>query len=51
VAQKYEQYDDSVEARGELYNQLTDRLSKIKLALAAQYGKDSNAYKDAVKYM
>lgn len=51
VAQKYEQYDDSVETRASLYNQLQDRLTKTKLALAAQFGKDSNVYKDAVGYM
>lgn len=50
VAEKYEQYDDSVEARLDLYKQLAERVSKIKLAVAAQYGKDSNEYKDVVKY-
>lgn len=50
VAQKYEAYDDSVEARGSLYNELQDRITKIKLAIAAQFGKDSNEYKDVVKY-
>lgn len=50
VAERYEQYDDSVEARFELYDELKDRITKIKLAIAAQYGKDSNEYKDVVKY-
>lgn len=50
VAQQYEQYDNSVEARGALYADLQDRVTKIKLAIAAQYGKDSNEYKDVVKY-
>ncbi len=50
VAQKYEAYDDSVEARGSLYKDLQDRITKIKLAVAAQFGKDSNEYKDIVKY-
>lgn len=50
VAQKYEQFDNSVETRAGLYVDLQDRITKIKLALAAQYGKDSNEYKDAVKY-
>ena len=45
-----EQYDDSVEARVDLYKQLADRVTRIKLAVAAQYGKDSNEYKDVVKY-
>lgn len=51
VAQKYEEYDDALEARLALYNNLADRLTKIKLALAAQYGKTSNVYIDAVAYM
>jgi len=50
VAEKYEQYDDAVEARLDKYAELKDRVTKIKLAIAAQYGKDSNQYKDAVKY-
>ena len=50
VAQKYEAYDDSVEARATLYNDLQDRITKIKLAVAAQFGKDSNEYKDILKY-
>ena len=50
VAEKYEQYDDSVEARFDLYKELQDRVTRIKLAVAAQYGKDSNEYKDVVKY-
>ncbi len=50
VAQKYEAYDDAIEARAVHYDDLQDRITKIKLALAAQYGKDSNEYKDAVKY-
>ncbi len=51
VAQKYEDYDDALEARLALYNTLAERLTKIKLALSSQYGKDSNVYKDAVAYM
>lgn len=50
VAEKHEQYDDAIEARLDLYKQLAERVSKIKLAVAAQYGKDSNEYKDVVKY-
>ena len=50
VAEKYEQYDDSVEERSDKYAELKDRITKIKLAIAAQYGKDSNQYKDVVKY-
>lgn len=50
VAQKYEAYDDAVEARSGLYDELQDRITKIKLAVASQFGKDSNEYKDVVKY-
>jgi len=50
VAAKQEQYDDAVEARVDLYNQLDKKVSKIKLAIAAQYGKTSNEYIDVVKY-
>ncbi len=51
VAKLNEEYDDAAEARLALYNTLAGRLTKIKLALASQYGKDSNVYKDAVAYM
>ncbi|OGU77825.1 MAG: hypothetical protein A2V93_00435 [Ignavibacteria bacterium RBG_16_34_14] len=50
VAQKLENYDNSVEARGDLYKELGGRITKVKLAVAAQYGKSSNEYKDMVKY-
>jgi hypothetical protein len=29
---------------------MQEKITKIKLAVAAQYGKDSNEYKDVVKY-
>lgn len=50
IAQRREEWDDAVEARLSLYNDLKDRVTKVKLALASQYGKTSNEYKDAVKY-
>lgn len=50
VAQVREQYDDAVENRANLYNELKERITKIKSAIAAQYGKRSNEYKDVVKY-
>ncbi len=50
VSQKYEQYDGSIESRAKLYDELQSRITKVKLALAAQYGKSSNEYKDVVKY-
>jgi hypothetical protein len=50
VAEKLEEYDNSVEARLSLYDELDDRIRKIRLALAAQYGKDSNEYKDSLKF-
>jgi hypothetical protein len=50
VAEKYEQYDDAVEARSDFYKELKESVSKVKLAIAAQFGKNSNEYKDVVKY-
>lgn len=50
VAEKLEEYDNSVEIRLNLYDELDDRVRKVKLALAAQYGKESNEYKDSLKY-
>lgn len=50
IAQRREQYDDAVEARLGLYKDLQDRVTKVKLALASQYGKTSNEYLDSVKY-
>jgi hypothetical protein len=43
-------YDNAIEARGDLYKQLSEKVSKVKLSVAAQYGKDSNEYKDVVKF-
>jgi hypothetical protein len=43
-------YLNSVEARSDLYKELGDRITKVKLAVAAQYGKSSNEYKDVVQY-
>ena len=50
VAQMREQYDDALEHRANLYYDLRERIIKIKFAIAAQYGKKSNEYKDSVKY-
>jgi hypothetical protein len=50
VGSKQELYDNDVETRGSLYDQLQDRIAKIKLALAAQFGKSSNEYKDSLGY-
>jgi hypothetical protein len=50
VAEKLESYDNSVEARLNLYNELDYRVTKLKLALAAQFGKTSNEYKDSLRY-
>lgn len=51
VAQRYEEYDDAAEARLALYATLAERSGRIKLALASQYGKDSDVYKDALEYL
>jgi len=50
VAQRLEEYDNSVEARSAFYVTLADTVQKIKLALAAQFGKTSNEYKDSLRY-
>jgi hypothetical protein len=50
VAAKQETYDDAVEARADLYAQLDKKVSSIKLAIASQFGKTSNEFKDVVKY-
>jgi hypothetical protein len=50
VAEKQETYDNKVESRASLYSDLGERITKIKAALASQYGKQSNEYKDSVKY-
>lgn len=50
VAQRQEEWDNSIEARGALYDELADRVKKVKLALAAQYGRTSNEYKDSLSY-
>jgi len=50
VAQKLEEYDNSVEARKSLYDDLKTRVQKVKLAIAAQFGKTSNEYKDALRF-
>lgn len=50
VLQKREQFSDAVEVRANLYDELKERIKKIKSSIAAQYGKQSNEYKDCIKY-
>lgn len=50
VAQLLDISDNKKEVRFDLYTQLDDRTRRIKGALAAQFGKTSNEYKDALKY-
>jgi len=50
VLSKAEVYDNAVDVRLNLYADLKQRVSKIKSSLASQYGKQSNEYKDSVKY-
>ncbi|MFZ1520476.1 MAG: hypothetical protein WAU11_16990 [Ignavibacteriaceae bacterium] len=50
IAQKREEWDDAVEDRMSLYTDLQSRVTKTKLALASQFGKTSNEYKDSVKF-
>ena len=50
VSEMQETYDNKVETRADLYKNLGERVTKVKAALASQYGKQSNEYKDAVKY-
>jgi hypothetical protein len=50
VAEKFVAYNNAIYERKELYLSLNDVVRKVKLALASQYGKQSNEYKDAVKF-
>lgn len=50
VLSKAEAYDNAVNVRVNLYADLKQRVSKIKSALASQYGKQSNEYKESLKY-
>ena len=50
VNSKQEIYDNAIEARSILYADLNLLVSKIKLALAGQYGRTSNEYKDSLKF-
>lgn len=50
VAEKLNAFDNARYDRSELYIQLKEVVQKIKYALASQYGKNSNDYKDVVKY-
>lgn len=50
IADKLTDWDNAIELRADLYDTLKDRVSKIKSALAGQYGRQSNEYKDSLKY-
>ena len=50
VAQRQAEWDNAVEARIALYDDLADRVRKVRLALAAQFGKTSNEYLDSLNY-
>lgn len=50
IYQRLEQYDNAVELRLSKYVTLADIVTKIKSALAAQFGKSSNEYKDSLSY-
>ncbi len=50
VAEKYVAYSRAVNERKDFYDTLADIVRKVKSALASQYGKQSNEYKDAVKF-
>lgn len=42
--------DNAIEERAKLYVDLQGRIQKIKMALASQFGKQSNEYKDSLQY-
>jgi hypothetical protein len=50
VAAKQEAFENSAEVRRNLYKDLKKKISKVKFSIAAQFGRDSNEYKDVVKY-
>ena len=50
IASKLSDWDNAIETRFDLYAALKDKVSKIKSALAGQYGRQSNEYKDSLKY-
>lgn len=50
VAEKYVAYSRAINERREFYDTLGDIVRKVKSALASQYGKQSNEYKDALKF-
>ncbi len=50
VSSKQEIFDNKTEVRGNLYTELADKVSKVKSAIASQYGKQSSEYKGSVKY-
>lgn len=50
VLSKAEVYDNAVDVRVNLYADLKQRISKIKFTLASQFGKQSNEYKDSLRY-
>jgi len=50
IAAKLSDWDNAIETRFDLYASLKDKVTKIKSALAGQYGRQSNEYKDSLKY-
>lgn len=50
AAEKYFLLEDARTSRREKYNQLKERIQKVKSSLASQFGKNSSEYKDVVKY-
>lgn len=50
AAEKFYSLEDARTSRRELYDQLKDRIQKVKSSLASQFGKNSSEYKDIVKY-
>lgn len=50
IAEKLTDWDNAIETRADLYATLKERISKIKSALAGQYGRQSNEYKDSLRY-
>ena len=50
VSSKQEIFENKTEVRSTLYTELADKVTKVKSALASQYGKQSSEYKGSVKY-
>lgn len=50
IYDKQTDWENAVDDRAELYDILKTRVSKVKSALAGQYGRQSNEYKESLKY-